>query len=66
MQFTFTPEFLSRDQALFTKYTNDYVKVYNSKISFGTAGFRAEAKHLEYVKNDRKSFDFDDLTIGDI
>lgn len=45
----FSPEFVSRDKALFTKYLNDYVNKFNARIGYGTAGFRIAAQYLEHV-----------------
>ncbi len=46
----FTPEYLSRDKALFSKYLDIYVNKFNgARIGYGTAGFRTAAQYLEHV-----------------
>jgi len=46
----FSPEYLSRDKALFTKYLDTYVNKFNgARIGYGTAGFRTAAQYLEHI-----------------
>ena len=49
MESRYSEDFLNRDKALFAKYLDIYVNKFNSRIGYGTAGFRTAAEYLEHV-----------------